>query len=486
MNSLLDQVRVVLRAAEHVAADHPVADVVRGAFRRLDEPLRVAVAGRIKAGKSTLVNAMVGEQVAPTDARECTRVVTWYRDGVTYRIEGVSVDGDRSPLRFGRDRGALEIDLGGKLPEQLSCIEVTWPSRRLREMTLVDTPGIDSLTDAVSRGTEQFLTGDLDRPTPTDAVLYLLRHVHSGDIRFLEAFHGETMSAANPVNSIGVLSRADEIGAARADALDSAERIAARWRADVRLGRLVQTVVPVAGLLAEAASTLRQAEFDSLVTLAGADQPLVDELLVSVDRFGTWDAHVGVVDIERRALLERLGIYGCRLAIDSIRCGESPSATALTDRLLVASGLPRLRSEIEARLARRQELLKARHALAIARMTALELNDRNLASDVERVLDGAHEFAELRVLNALRNGSLQLPDAQANAARRLLGDNGMEAAERAGVGSDAGATEISAALTDQLAMWQRQAEHPLATPSVSAAARTLSRTCEGLLAAMSQ
>ena len=33
--------------------------------RRLDEPLRVAIAGKVKAGKSTLLNALVGEQIAP-------------------------------------------------------------------------------------------------------------------------------------------------------------------------------------------------------------------------------------------------------------------------------------------------------------------------------------------------------------------------------------------------------------------------------------
>ena len=54
---------------------------------RLDEPLRVAIAGKVKAGKSTLLNALVGEELAPTDAGECTRIVTWYRDGITYRVD---------------------------------------------------------------------------------------------------------------------------------------------------------------------------------------------------------------------------------------------------------------------------------------------------------------------------------------------------------------------------------------------------------------
>src|ERR1700749_1149960 len=46
---------------------------------RIDAPLQVAIAGKVKAGKSTLLNAMVGEMVAATDAAECTKLVTWYQ-----------------------------------------------------------------------------------------------------------------------------------------------------------------------------------------------------------------------------------------------------------------------------------------------------------------------------------------------------------------------------------------------------------------------
>ncbi len=39
-----------------------------GDIGRLGEPLRVAIAGKVKAGKSTLLNALVGDELAPTDA----------------------------------------------------------------------------------------------------------------------------------------------------------------------------------------------------------------------------------------------------------------------------------------------------------------------------------------------------------------------------------------------------------------------------------
>src|SRR5687768_10475222 len=83
---LLADVRAVLDQATEAWAGTAVAEEVAALRRRLDEPLRVAIAGKVKAGKSTLLNALVGEELAPTDAGECTRIVTWYVDGIAYRV----------------------------------------------------------------------------------------------------------------------------------------------------------------------------------------------------------------------------------------------------------------------------------------------------------------------------------------------------------------------------------------------------------------
>src|SRR3954454_7978577 len=83
---LLGQVRALLAQARDELDEPEDRETVRDAAVRLDEPLRVAIAGMVKAGKSTLLNAMVGEELAPTDAGECTRIVTWYRDGPAYRV----------------------------------------------------------------------------------------------------------------------------------------------------------------------------------------------------------------------------------------------------------------------------------------------------------------------------------------------------------------------------------------------------------------
>ena len=109
---LLDRVRGLVRHVAGLYQGGPAAAGLDRAARRLDEPLRVAIAGRIKAGKSTLLNAMVGQELAATDAGECTRIVTWFRDGHTYRVQAQLRDGSSRQLPPGPTGGLLDIDLG--------------------------------------------------------------------------------------------------------------------------------------------------------------------------------------------------------------------------------------------------------------------------------------------------------------------------------------------------------------------------------------
>ena len=51
----------------------------------LDAPPRIVVVGRLKSGKSTLVNALIGAPVAETAALEATNVVTVFQYGAPDR-----------------------------------------------------------------------------------------------------------------------------------------------------------------------------------------------------------------------------------------------------------------------------------------------------------------------------------------------------------------------------------------------------------------
>jgi hypothetical protein len=482
--TLLERTRGALTRALDVYRDTEAESRLAELRHRLDEPLRVAVAGRVKAGKSTLLNALVGERLAPTDAGECTRIVTWYRDGHTYRVMAQPVEGPPRQLRFHREDGAIEIDLADLAPTDVLQLDVTWPSQALRTATLVDTPGIGSLSERVARRTWELLTTE-DEEAPADAVLYLMRHLHSNDLEFLRAFHDTEVSQPNPVNAIGILSRADEIGVGRLDSMASARRIAGRMATDHSVRRVVQTVVPVAGLLAETAATLTETEVAQLRKVAALPVREADELLLSADRFGQLRPELGLTSIERESLLARFGLFGIRLATTLLRRGAASTATDLAEQLTERSGVTELREVLSSLFFERRDVLKSRSALlALDALTRTEPRPGShvVAASVEEIISSAHPFRELRVLSAIRAGWVTGKPEVVVELERLIGGDGGAPYLRLALPGDADKPALVAAANEALVRWQRRAENPLTNHELAVAARVAIRSCEGMLA----
>ncbi len=494
-------VRGLLRLAAKSFADQPeIAHQLDEQLRRLDQPLRVAIAGKVKAGKSTLLNALVGEQVAATDSAECTRVVTWYQDGPAPAVVMYPQVGAPRPLPVQRHDGALVIDMQATAAEEVERLLVDWPSQSLREMTLIDTPGIASTSAQATHRTVTFLTPADEAVTEADAVVYLMRHLHATDAQFLESFRDQAVSQASSANTVAVLSRADEVGGGRVDAMSSARMIANRYRTEPALRGLCQTVVPVSGLLALTGRTLRRAEFAALTELARLPRAESDAALLSVDRFtssGTAEpsrlsarAADDIVSAQtRRRLLDRLGLFGIRLSVTLIRQGTD-SPAALAGELLRRSGVYELTEVLRTLFTSRRDLLKARSALLLVEnaLTHKDLHDsarKALAAEIERIVAGAHELTELRLLSAIRSGEITLPDGQAAEAERLLGGSGVSTAVRLGVPADSEREALRHAGMHLLGQWQTRAESPLSGRANAYVCRAVARSCEGMLVALS-
>ena len=481
---LVGQIRRIADEASRIAGEGDLRAEIETVIRRLDEPLRVAIAGRTKAGKSTLLNALVGERLAATDASECTRIVTWYRHALGYRVDAELRPAGTQALAFRREDGALLIDLGDLAETTVERIEVGWPARRLAELTLIDTPGLGSAdTGSSARTTEALLDEDGDRPGEADAVIYLMRHLHRYDAQFLEAFIDRTLAHASPINAIVVLSRADEIGAARPDALDSARTVAARYAADRRIRELASAVVPVAGLIAETGATLREQQVTWLRAIATLDDERRAALLRSVDRFRDADLNPLGGDI-REELLDRLGLFGIRLCVDLLAGSTVRTATELSQRLLAESGIGRLQAMLDDQFAARSDALRARSALTALRAIADELRRRGtdgaaeLASDIERVEAGSEQLALLRLLHLVLAGLVEAdPDERAE-IDRLVG--AASPGERAGLAADASDDAVRAASLAGIERWRLRAANPLSDRQAIEAADIVIRAYEQL------
>ena len=359
---------------------------------------------------------------------------------------------------------------------------------KLHDLTLIDTPGLASLSSDVSARTLTFLGPDT-ATSGADAVVYLMRHLHEHDLRFLEAFRDQEPENRAAIHRLGVLSRADEIGGCTASSLDAAERVADRWRTDERLRRLCQTVIPVAGLLAQAGTTLREDEFLTLRSLASVPVEELEAALLSADRVRSRQLSVNVDDEARRQILDRLGLLGIRLSVDWIRSGRVKASPDLAQALVRASGLTRLREALARQFEFRAQVLKARSGLVaadtvLARETSAPA--LRLRLQVQRIQQGAHEIAEIDLLNRLRSEPSDVPEQYVVDGERLLGGTGPSAAERLGLAADTPSGELAARANDALSRYRRLAVHPLSSRALIDLADAVVRSCEGLLAGLGQ
>ncbi len=484
-DALLDRMSRLCTTAADLTTGHALTDTVADLRVRLDEPLRVAIAGRVKAGKSTLLNALVGERLAPTDAGECTRIVTWYRNSIGYDASAVLRDGTERSLRFHRSERTLEISVDDIALSDVDRLEVGWPSSRLEDLILIDTPGLEGLDEQSSARTLRFLGLDEDGVGDVDAVIYLMRHMHHRDADFLEAFTDRSLSHPSPVNAVAVLSRADEIGAGRPDALASAATIAQRYAADQRVRALCTTVIPVAGLIAETGATLREEEMAALRALVAMPASELDEMLLSVDRFSD-PARSPLTPQTRRDLLSRFGIFGIRFAVTEIRKARTETAAELSRTLIAASGIEQLNQLLIDHFFGRARVLKARSVLAGLKDVARRL-DRDdhetggaLLAAVEEVESTSRELLDLRLWYLATSGTVEFDDDDLDEIRRLTGEGSITA--RLGIDSDATDAMVSETALHRIEHWRERAAHPLTGRQLEEACEIVARSYEGLYA----
>lgn len=465
-------------------------------LRRLGAPLQVAVAGRIKSGKSTLVNALIGRRVAPTDIGECTRLVTRFQYGTVDRVEIVFTDGRKQVLPFAAD-GMIPAELGVDI-EQVSHIEAYLTNAVLQGMTVIDTPGLGSLDAASVSRTEQLLgaakhakddegSDELDDTSRNavagaEAVLYVVTQgVRADDQQALAAFTAATASReAGPVNAIAVLNKADTIAPESVEGSGGDVWKAATILSEKQASTLkprVADVLPVIGLIAESAESggFTSADAKALRQLADLDDDVLQTMLISADIFTTWECDVP--SGTRLRLLEKLDLFGVSHAVEAIRKEPEITAGALRRSLLDASGLEAVRQRLSIVFAARADGIKA--AAALASVTALahasgDPGERQRVHDAIEVLLAKPEAHQLRLLEALTlvaSGAVDMPEDLSEEVLRV-GSNADIGAQLGKPGAPR--PELAAHALERAGWWRSFASFG-ATPAQSRVAHVVHR-----------
>lgn len=396
-HALRDQLTSAL--AQIARIDRPLARSTAQIRDALWAPPRVVVVGRVKAGKSTLVNALIGDRVADTAATECTKVVAVYQDGAPSRAEVVTVGGRRHTVRL-TDGRPTEL---GCPTDEVAYLDRFLPSRLLRSMTLIDTPGLATITTGNEQATRRALIDGFgqtrDASVGADAAIFLFDATPRADeVQFLRDL------GFSAVNTIGALAKADTLGEGAFGESDPID--AARTQSGViaeSMSASLLTVQPVAGLLAQTAQTgqFTESDADALSALAGlSDMQLELWLEAEAPAIGT--------DAQRDRLLDLLGEYGLRHARDV----ASRGAHAVNAWLQQRSGVDELRGNIDVNLTR--SVLITRAVATCTQIEHLALTHpaggqiRSILRQV-RQTPQAHTMAEFKALDSLTRTDPESP-----------------------------------------------------------------------------
>lgn len=472
--SMPSRTRRIARAAADHYSRSASGEMLSDIADRLEEPPRVAILGGSKVGKSTLVNALAGG--LPRTERH--RTTTWYRYGP--QLETTLHPKAGRPRKLPAD---TTLDAEDLPPEEVDHVVVEFPSTALRGMTLIDLPGNDAEGGGIER------VHALRRPAEdgiatVDVLVYVRPDLHVYDPGFWESVAHEPGRRAPA--TVVVLSHADEVDDSRLDALDAAQRITEEYERDPQVRRACQAVVPVAGLLATADTTLGEPDFWALRQLADLPQQEADHLLRSSDRFARIEQPPTPGPAQRAALLDKLGLFGIRLAVELLRADEVNGVGELSLALVHRSGIEQLRELLTSRYAGRADVLKAWSGLlgldaVLSGITEDEAYRDSLRYELDQVRSRAHELVEIDLLDDLRDATTVLSPEDRALAERLLGAAGPDPCSRLALPRGAGADEIQQAAARQLAQWQLRAENPASTRELRKTCLAVVRTCEGLL-----
>ena len=406
-----------LRGAEGVPT--ALVDDLERLAGKIEEPCVVAVVGRVKAGKSSFINALLGEDLAAVGSTKTTATINYFRYG-TPADPGRPV---RCHWRNGRSEdvdAAFLHDLQGNDLETLrradgiAYLEYLLPNDVLRRVTLVDTPGTGAVVEEHQRRTDDYmrlrnaLRERHDAETrrlgdTSDAVIYLIGAVaRDSDRRFLEEFaQANRKGTARALNAIGVIAKID----LSPELMQRRQALTAKV-AD-RLADSLNTVLPVSAglrrgldrLLENGGAGLREL-IEALRALPAARR---DKLLSSEDFF--LDLYDERFPLERRERLRGDMDWGVFTAIARTVAKADLEAEGLRTELDAVAGFGPLREVLERHFFARGDLLRCHRLVSDALGLVNRLRYDHIPALRQRARDEAARRARfLAFVNASQGG----------------------------------------------------------------------------------
>ena len=503
--TLKSQIYKLLDDNIYVSGNYPEAKHLTECLQemrdRLDAPLRIAIAGIMKAGKSTFLNALLGEKLVFTGNLETTYTVCWFKYGKIPSIRIHYRDGRTEDVSFDElEKWSVRTTKSGNVHlNDVKYLVVYYPNEVLKTFEFIDTPGLNSVYGIDAQNTMDYLAirsskESADETSSADAVIYAFsRSTGNFDEEILNAFQRGANSASTPLNSVGILTQPDATGIWNIDreesAVESANPVAESIMKHAEMRRLLYTIMPVCAKPVEGFASLTEKDWDILIALSELSSDERIDLLYDESFFvaNSDNEHFGNDD-ERKHLVEQLRQYGI-VAVCSL-ISEGVPKEKMADKLSRICGITQAKERILAHFGNRTFLIKTHFIFGrlltvtdqmkkdysensnIVRIcTALENNIDELSSNVQTL-------NELRILQAYYNGQLNFTDDECEDFLQITGEYGREPENKLGISGYVSARKMMKIAEEKSKKWHEKASSFMKPAVYIDAASTIARSYE--------
>lgn len=137
------------------------ADGLEEIIEHTAEPLMLMVMGSFSTGKSSFINALVGEEIAAVEAKPTTAVVTKLCYGAKDKLLLHFRDGSvkpATPKEFNRMTAVNDEAQLNEIHDKLDYVERQMPMDILKQVSIIDSPGLNDVVEKHSEATERFVS----------------------------------------------------------------------------------------------------------------------------------------------------------------------------------------------------------------------------------------------------------------------------------------------------------------------------------------
>ena len=442
--TLKENLKTLITDTKRMCMSCPEASVLNKELEileeRIDKPLRVAVVGIMKAGKSTFMNALMEENLLYTGTEETTYTVTWFKYAPQPYLNVIFRGNDfKSEKAKFEDLEKWTVRLKAKENPRINdvkFIEVYYPNETLKLIEFIDTPGLNSAFDRDAQNTMEFLGIEkakelervtMDEASKADAIIYAYtRSAGSTDRDVLNEFHGNALtSSTSPINALGVYTKADQLWKILKppNPLELGQNVSDTNMRNPEMKKLLYTTLPVIAKVVEGFAMLEEKDWLSLANLSKIPIEDLKYEMRHVPIFTSKESsefEAKIIEFigspsQRLSLVDKIGVYGIFEIVNCII--NNYSRQEIKDHLYKKSGIYEINELVVSHFGNRSFLIKTQYIFLRLKVVSDRLIRQTDNSSVLTIANSINEqirdietnthqqtFRELKVLQDYYNG----------------------------------------------------------------------------------